>query len=384
MAIVLRRPRSPLAAALLFAALFATGAVASSQTPPPPSADRAVTLARQGRWAEARAVMANVPEPAEQSRRIAFHRLNAAIAAGLGDHNGAVAEIRKALTLAPADRGLLTATAMAEFQAGELDVAAAHATQAGEDAAAKAVLGDVERQRRNLARASAAYRAAVRLAPDREDFRVTLAFHLTGVQDFRAALSELDAALKRFPQSSRLRMLEGIALYAEGEKERARVSLLAAIESDPAHAEPAYRCLARIALETAAAPPAPVVARLCGWNQTVCAAMRLRVAREQGDNAALESAIAELRAASPDSVVAHCELARALEWAARFEDARVEMETCVTLDPSSPQSHYRLGLLYKRLGLDALSTEQMQLRARLLEKMSEATAAGLDALRSFR
>jgi hypothetical protein len=171
-------------------------------------------------------------------------------------------------------------------------------------------------------------------------------------------------------------------LYLEGELERAQASFLDAIVVDP-KMESAYRCLAKIVLQTAAAPPVPVIDRLCNWNATVCSAMRLRVARENHDLKMQEAAVAGLQRAAADDPVARCELARAWDWTNRLAEARVEMEACVRSDPS-PQNHYRMGLIYKRLGFEELSENEMRERNRLLQQMSEETAAGLNALNAFR
>ncbi len=58
------------------------------------------------------------------------------------------------------------------------------------------------------------------------------------------------------------------------------------------------------------------------------------------------------------------------------------METCVQLDPS-PQNHYRLGLLYRKLGLADGAQKEMQQRNAVLQRMSEQTALGLAALQAL-
>src|SRR5690348_3908371 len=47
-----------------------------------PALERAVSLTREGRYAEARKAIEGVGEPSDIHRRIAFHRLKAAIASG--------------------------------------------------------------------------------------------------------------------------------------------------------------------------------------------------------------------------------------------------------------------------------------------------------------
>jgi len=344
--------------------------------------ERAVTLTREKRYSESSAILLGAPEPVETRQRIAFHRLKAANASGTGDHAAAVREISLALSLAPSDPGLLVATAMAEFQADRLDKALWHAAQAGNDPTAKAVIGDVQEKRGNYAEASNAYREAVRLAPSQEQYRVALAYDLIRHQDFRAAVELLRQSTPLFPRSAKLRTLLGIAQYSNGDTDEAIPSLIDAIAVDPG-AEPAYRCLAQILLQSSAAAPPAATERLCQWNPTVCSALKLRLARQAGDAAMQKEAIAGLQRAASDDPVARCELARAFEWTDRLTEARAEMEACVQFDPS-PQNHYRMGLIYKRLGMNDLSQREMDLRGQMLEKMSEETALGLNALKTIR
>ena len=344
--------------------------------------ERAVTLTREKRYSESNAILQGVPEPVDTRQRIAYHRLKAANASGMGDHAAAVREISLALSLAPSDSGLLVATAMAEFQADRLDDALRHAAQAGNDPTAKAVIGDVQEKRGNFAEAANAYRAAVRLAPGQEQYRVALALDLVRHQDFRAAVELLQESKARFPRSAKLRTLLGIAQYSNGDADEAVPSLIDAIAVDPS-AEPAYRCLAQILLQSSAAAPPAATERLCKWNPTVCSALKLRLARQTDDAAMQKEAIAGLERAAPDDPVARCELARAFEWTDRLTEARTEMEACVQFEPS-PQNHYRMGLIYKRLGMNDLSRREMGLRNQMLEKMSEETALGLNALKTLR
>jgi tetratricopeptide (TPR) repeat protein len=343
--------------------------------------ERAVTLAREKRYAEARELLKEVAEPTPLSQRIAFHRLKAAIAAGLGDGSTAAAEMQQALRLSPADRALLLATAMAEFQANHLDDALQHAKAVGQDATAKALVGDIEEKRGAFDEAVKAYREAVDLAPGGEAYRITLALDLIRHQTFDPAITLLRESAALFPHSARVRTLLGIALYANGDVEEATASLVDAIAADSSSAS-ARLCLAQIVLQSSAPPARSVVDTLCGWNATVCSALKLRIARENGDLAMQSEAIAGLKRAPAADPIARCELARAYDWTNRLEDARQEMEACVKSD-ASPQNHYRMGLIYRRLGLNDLARKEMDLRARTLQKMTEETAAGLNSLKSF-
>jgi tetratricopeptide (TPR) repeat protein len=347
-----------------------------------PSLEKAVVFARAKSYAEARRALAGVPEPQEINQRIAFHRLKAAIASGLGEPTVAIREMRGALALAPNDASLLLATAVSEMQAGLLEDALRHATSAGDTPMARAIVGDIEDKRGNYAAAAGAYQAAVSLAPDQEPYRVALALELIQHQSFPAAIELLKQSVRLFPKSAKLRTLLGIADYASGFADEAITAFKDAISVDP-HFDSAYSCLAQVLLESSAPPQQDAVSLLCNWNAVACSAVRLRVAREQDDKATISTAIAVLERAPAQNVIARCELARAYEWSQRLPAARVQMEACVSLDPT-PQNHYRLGMLYQKLGLSSLARREMALRNQIQAKMTQETAVGMNALQSFK
>src|SRR5258707_46482 len=106
----------PNASIRLLTLVAAVAAIASAQS----SLERAVTLTRAKQYAEARNLLQAVSEPAPTAQRIAFHRLKAAIAAGLNEPGAAASEMQLALAVAPEDAALLFATAVAELQAKQV------------------------------------------------------------------------------------------------------------------------------------------------------------------------------------------------------------------------------------------------------------------------
>ena len=343
--------------------------------------ERAVSLARDKRYAEARTALKGVPEPADTAQRVAFHRLKAAIASGLADSKGAAEEMRHALALAPSDPSLLLAAAVAEQQAGLLDEALQHARSAGSTAQAQAVIGDIQEKRGEFVEAAKAYQSAVALAPDREQYRIALALELVQHQSFPPAIAVLQHAAPLFPKSGTIRTLLGIAQYGDGDVAGAEKSLTEAIAVDP-KLQPAYVYLTRLALDSSAAPRDGVVGALCGWSETVCCAMKLRIAREKDDAKLQRDAMAGLKRAPPGDAIGHCELGRAYEWTGQIPEAKTQMEQCVRLDPS-PQNHYRLALIYKELGLTDLADQQMALRKKATDNMSEEAARRAEAVQTF-
>lgn len=342
--------------------------------------ERAVVLAREKRYGEADKILQGVAPPAQTNQRIAYYRLKAAVAEGLHDKAGAVRDMRAALELAPDNLGLLLATAVAEFQNKQWNDALAHAEQAGSVPMAQELIGEIQDQRGDHHAAAKAYEAAVAMAPEREDYRIALGLELMHRQSFAPAIAMLQEAAPLFPRSAKLRTLLGIAQYAAGYNDEAIAALSDAIAIDP-RMDSAYRCLTQIVLQSSAAPSAAVVKSLCAWNEVVCSALQLRVARETHDTALARKALAGLERAPHNDVVGACELARAYEWENNAARARQPMERCVRLDPS-PQNHYRLGMLYRKLGFTTLAHEQMELRTKTMQQMSEQTAAWLKSLQT--
>ena len=357
---------------LLLAAMFA-----AAQSP----LERAVTLAREKRYAEARQALAGAQEPATLPQRIAFHRLRAAVASGLGEAANAAAEMRAALELDPGNAGLLLATAVAESDAGDLDHALQHAASAGNTAPAQALTGDIQEKRGQYVQAAKAYQAAVELAPDQEQYRIALALELVQHHTFEAAILVLEQAAKLFPMSARIETLLGIANYASQHIEVALASLTRAVELDPA-LKPAEHYLVQVALESPTQISVGALAAVCRSDAVSCAALKLRVSRHQGDIGMQKEAMAELRRAPADNPVARCELGRAYEWLEQWAEARAQMEACVRLNPS-PENHYRLGLDYSRLGLRELSRKEMELRNQAAERLSDDVARRASAAQAF-
>lgn len=358
--------------------LLVSASLALAQSP----LEQAVTLAREKRYAEARKLLDGVPEPSAVAQRIAFHRLKAAVASGLGDAAIAADEMRAALALAPADAGLRLATAAAELQAGRLDDALDHARSASGTAVGEALLGDIYERRGEFVAAVKAYQQSVALAPDREQYRIALALELVQHYTLEPAITVLQDAAPRFPKSARLRTLLGVAQYAAGRNEDALASLTDAAELDPQLA-PVYTYLAQAALQSPSTPSDRTMQVVCAHDAVVCAALRSRAAIAMGDAPAEARAIAELQGAPANNAIARCELGRIYQTRERWNDARGELESCVRLD-ATPQNHYRLGQVYTRLGLSDLAKKEMDLRRAAEQQAAESNARRENAVQTFR
>jgi Tfp pilus assembly protein PilF len=161
----------------------------------------------------------------------------------------------------------------------------------------------------------------------------------------------------------------------------ATTTLTEAVEIDPS-LEAAWRYLSTVVLDSTSAPPQRTIDALCRWNEVVCGAVQLRVAREQGDSEMRTRAVEKLRKAPVENATARCELGRAYEWSGEWMEARREMEACVKMEPSA-QNHYRLGLIYSALQLPDLAGRQMKLREAEMARTADENARRREAVQSF-
>ena len=189
----------------------------------------AISFAREHRYKEAAAALKGVSEPTDRSQQIAFRRLKAAIASGLGDAATGAKEMEAALALAPDDPGLLNATGAAEAEAGLLDAALAHldqAKRARDSAPLENLIGDLEEKRGDSLAAVKSYQAAVQLAPAEEQYRFSLGLELVRHQTFDPAIQVFEQGVKDFPRSSRMRIALAVAYFlVERETDAARTWL---------------------------------------------------------------------------------------------------------------------------------------------------------------
>jgi Tfp pilus assembly protein PilF len=81
--------------------------------------------------------------------------------------------------------------------------------------------------------------------------------------------------------------------------------------------------------------------------------------------------------------MARCQLGKALEWTELWSQARPETEACVRLDPGSPDSHYQLARIYRRLGLTALADQQTSLQQAAALRQSEESVRRTETVTKF-
>ncbi len=258
----------------------------------------------------------------------------------------------------------------------------------------ESLLGDIQEQRGDALAAVHSYQAAVALEPSEERHRLALALELLRHQTFDAAIVVLDQSSKLFPESVRVKILQGLAYYLVDRSSDAIRALLEASRLSP-NDETAARYLGEISLQDPASPDPAAAAQLCKFadqqpkNKTAgafCGGVLLRLARENEDVSPRPEILLRLRRAvreAPGEPVARCQSGKAFEWAEEWQQARTQMEECVRLDPDSPEGHYRLSRIYRHLGLIGLASQQTLLQQQAAQRQSEESVRRANTLTKF-
>jgi predicted Zn-dependent protease len=86
---------------------------------------------------------------------------------------------------------------------------------------------------------------------------------------------------------------------------------------------------------------------------------------------------------APQEPVARCQLGKAFEWSQQWQEARAQLEKCVRLEPDSPEGHYRLARVYRRLGLGSLANQQSALQQQAAQRQSEESMRRASTITRF-
>lgn len=309
----------------------------------------------------------------------------------------AAADFAAASALAPERTDLLYDLALAHFRSGRLDdalPAAERAKSLGDSASVESLLGDIQEKRGDSLAAVRSYQQAVTLEPNEEKHRLALALELLRHQTFDAALVVLNQSAPLFPQSVRIKILLGLTYYFVDRSTDAIQALLEAASLDPRD-ETAARYLGQITLEDTATPDASASAQVCKFADehpasktanAFCGGILLRLARDSGNDGRRAEILQRLQHAAkiaPKESVARCQLGKAYEWSEQWTQAKPELEACVRLDANSPDGHYQLSRVYRRLGLTQLATQQVALQEAAAARQSEESNRRTETVTKF-
>jgi tetratricopeptide (TPR) repeat protein len=309
----------------------------------------------------------------------------------------AATDFAAASALARERTDLLYDLALAHFRSGHLDDAlqVAESAKAHQDSGSvESLLGEIQEKRGDSLAAVHSYQQAVTLEPGEEKHRLALALELLRHQTFDAALVVLNQSAPLFPQSVRIKILLGLTYYFVDRSADAIHALLEAASIDPRD-ETAARYLGQITLEDTSTPDAAATAQICKFaddhpaNKTAdafCGGILLRLARDSGDDDRRAEILQRLQHAAkiaPKESVARCQLGKAYEWSEQWTQAKPELEACVRLDANSPDGHYQLSRVYRRLGLTRLAAQQVALQEAAAARQSEESNRRTETVTKF-
>jgi Tfp pilus assembly protein PilF len=289
----------------------------------------AAVLARMHRYPEASRALAGVPAPSSVDEAIAFHRLKAAVALGLGKPDPAASEMEKALALAPAQVTLQMATAAAELQAS------------------------------HWKRAETLTASLFASTHDANVGLMLLAAQLGSKDDVRSTLGTLGAISLPADQEARLREQIAELLIAPEHFPEAAEELASAIELEPSRADLKFN-LALAQFRAAKLDDALATAEALQKNSDSAELEDLMgdVQEARGDNLASVHSYEAAVALAPNEEKYRISLALELMRHKSFEPARVVLKQAKELHPKSWRIQFALGMVEYFSGTlqDAINT----------------------------
>jgi len=256
---------------------------------------------------------------------------------GLGDPDGAIRALRRAVRLGPGVATFHCNLGNALADKRDIEGAIAEYKEAiridPRYARAHFNLGVALAGKGDLEGAIAEYEEAIGIDPHYARAHCNLGCTLTDKGDFDAAITEFEEAIRIDPRFAKAHCNFGVALTGKGDLEGAIAEYEAAIGVDPHYAVAHYN------LGTAL--------------------------RKKGD---LEGAVARYEEAvriDPDFVMAHTNLGTALMDKGDVGAAIAEFEAAIRIDPSFAQAHFNLGVALQAKGDFEGSVEEFRRTSKL-------------------
>jgi Flp pilus assembly protein TadD len=363
-------------------------ALASSvfETTKNPAAGLLLLEAQLGMNDDVRSTLASLHDfelPSEHADE--FHQRLAELLISHGHFADATEDLKQAVELDPKNADVMFDLALAEFKAGQAKEALDTAQKCKvlrDSAELEDLLGDIDESAGDNLSAVRSYQAAVSLAPNDENYRISLAVELLQHENFEPAKVVLTQAENLFPKSWRILVALGMLQYFVGTKESSSQIMLRASELAP-RPQTVLEYLGDVEMDESSPPDAAAIARLCGFadahpaaarEQFYCGALefdRDYVARDTTHATEIVRRLTIAAKALAKESGPHCELGRADAWLERWQPALYESQLCAQLDPDSAQAHYRLAQLYHRMGQTERWRQQLELHRAAAERLAD-------------
>jgi len=335
--------------------------------------------------------------PLQPAEELTLRQRLAEILIEHGEYAAALEDLARVVELAPERGDLVYNLALGQFKAGRMDDALKSAEKCkslGDTAEIEDLLGDIQEARGASLEAARSYQAAVTLAPNQEQYRLSLAVEFLRHDNFDAARVVLKQAETVWPKSWRIQLaLAMVENFAGSDEESSRLLMqAAALAPEP---EMPLEYLGKIQMDRAAAPTPSAIAKLCEYSdqhpkngkmQYYCGALVFRRDHTLGDKSHADEILHRLQAASTvltKDASPHCQLGAVYRWLDRWREAVQESETCVRMDPDSADGHYRLAQLYQHLGEQARSQQEMNLFQVASKRIADQNARRDETMKTF-
>jgi len=332
-----------------------------------------------------------------QAEEVAFRQRLAELLIANGHVSESIDELKRAAELAPARADLMFNLALAQFKAGQLDQAlnSAEKSKALTDSAeVEDVIGDIQEERGDNLMAVQSYQAAVKLAPEEEKYRISLAVELMQHQGFDAAKVVLQQAEESQPRSWRIQLALGMVEHFTGSDRTASSILIHAADLAP-DPDVALTFLGDIQMSQTSVPDSSAVDHICRYSddhpnngkmQLNCGALLFEQDYVAGKRTHVDEIVKRLREAAEilaSDPAPHCELAKVYRSMDRWHEALPEAERCARMDVNSAEAHYRLAQIYRRLGSLERSQQEMKLYEAASRRQADENTRRDETMKAF-
>jgi len=301
-----------------------------------------------------------------------------------GDYAGAIKNLLRAGTSGPLAYENQFNLGLAYFRSGDLD----HAVQTLESlsrsqsrAELENLLGEVYEKKGKPLEAVHAFQKAAEWEPANEGYRFDYVYELLAHQSFDAAILVAEPAVRDFPQSLRLRLALGVAQFGSTQLDQAVETLLVAAKRFP-DAELPLLLLVQVSDETG--KDLDEVETLVTdyskrhsqafWPYYFLGRSALRIDRDRQPTENLIRAQTLLETSiglEPNHAESHLELGNVYAQLKQWNEAIVQYEVAIRLNPDLVAAHFRLSKAYLAMGEKDRARDEEEAHQRLLRLDTE-------------
>ncbi len=314
-----------------------------------------------------------------------------AIQAEGGDFAGAIETLQKAHIREPSSTDVLYNLGLAYYKSGDFGHAAGtleSAQQLKDTGEVENLLGQVYEDKREYVKAAKALQRAIELEPANESYHFDFTLELLKHRSFDAAIVAAGKDVNDFPNSLRLRLIQGVSYFGRGLYRDSVNAFFEAAKRFPDAELPLY-CLAQAAgvTEERTDEVQSLVAAYSqhhpeqSWpyyylGQLAAQGGKTPVRAEEIEKA--EGLLKKSIALDPNYAESYYQLGAVYSKLARWPDAVREYRKAIDLKPSLAEAHYRLAEAYRHLGDSTEADKEFQIHQSLMRQQSEQSLRDQD------